>query len=192
MRPVPGELAARLAPAARVFAERGYDNARIEDLTEATGIASSTLYYYFEGKRDVLAFLLQDLLERLARAVDAAAHSEGPAHERLERVIRIQLAQMAEQPDACRVLLAELGRIGRLPDIAKAVNEAFHHPVQELLTQGAEDGSLRALPAETAAAAIYGAVTVTALHYLVAEQPVDVDTIANGVLAVLADGYRSR
>jgi len=173
-----------------VFAELGFDDARIEDLTEATGVASSTLYYYFEGKRDVLAFLLQDFVDRVATAVNAAARAEGDARTRLERVIRTQLALMFEQPDTCRVLLAELGRIGRLPDIAKAVNEAFHDPVKALLTQGANDGSLRDLPVEIAASAIYGAVTVTALHYVVADQPVAADDIAESILAMLADGYR--
>lgn len=189
MRQVPAELAERLVPAAVVFAERGFDDARIEDLTDATGIASSTLYYYFEGKRDILVFLLDDFVARVATSVATAARSAGPARERLDRVIRTQLALMAEHPHTCRVLLAELGRLGRLPDTAKAVNEAFHEPVQELLRAGIQDGSLRDLPPETAASAIFGAVTVTALHYLVAEQPLPVDDVANGLLATLAGGY---
>jgi len=189
MRQVPAELAERLAPAAAVFAERGFDDARIEDLTDATGIASSTLYYYFEGKRGILVFLLDDFVARVATSVATAARSTGSARARLDRVIRTQLQLMAEQPHTCRVLLAELGHLGRLPDTAKAVNEAFHEPVQELLRAGIQDGSLRDLPPETAASAIYGAVTVTALHYLVAEQPLPVDNVADGLLAILAGGY---
>jgi AcrR family transcriptional regulator len=189
MRKVPPALAERLYPAARVFAELGYDDARIEDLTEATGVASSTLYYYFEGKRDVLVFLLQDVLERVASAVDEAGQSTGNARERLEHVIRAQLRLMTEQPDTCKVLLAELGRITRLPDLAKAVDEAFLEPVRRLLDDGAADGSLRALPRETAATAIFGAVTVVGLHYVVADTPISADNVAESVLALLEGGY---
>ncbi len=189
MRQVPAELAERLVPAARVFAELGFDEARIEDLTDATGIASSTLYYYFEGKQDILVFLLDDFVRRVADGVATAARSDASARERLDRVIHTQLELMAEHPHTCRVLLAELGRLGRLPDTAKAVSEAFHEPVQVLLREGAQDGSLRALPPETAASAIFGAVTLTALHYLVADQPLAADDVAEGLLAMFAEGY---
>lgn len=192
MRRVPAALAERLRPAAHVFADLGFDDARIEDLTEATGVPSSTLYYYFDGKRDVLAFLLDDFIGHVAIAVDVALGAKAPARERLEQVIRTQLQLMAEQPDTCRVLLAELGRLGRLPDTAKAVHEVFHAPVQELLTDGAADGSLRVLPPETTASAIFGAVTVTALHYVVAEQPIPADEIADGMLDLLGRGYQPR
>ncbi len=191
MRKVPAELAARLEPAAAVFAERGFDDARIEDITEATGIASSTLYYYFEGKREILAFLLEDFLGRVTRQLRTTGDEGSSARVRLEAVIRTQLELMARHPHRCRVLLAELGQLGRLPDTAKAVNQAFHEPVQTLLEEGARDGSLRALPIETAAAAIFGAVTVTALHYVVADKPIDPDTTAAEVLQLLAAGYAS-
>jgi AcrR family transcriptional regulator len=178
-----------LRPAARVFADEGFDDARIEDLTGATGIPSSTLYYYFGGKRDILVFLLEDFLDAVATNVRVAAAGPGPARHRLEEVIRTQLGLMASQPDTCRVLLAELGRLGRLPDTAKAMNEAFHEPVQELLRAGASDGSLRDLRPDATASAIFGALTVTALHYLVSDQPLAVDATAAALLSLLADGY---
>jgi len=189
MRRVPPALALRLEPAASTFAERGFDATRIEDLTEATGIASSTLYYYFEGKREILVYLLEDFLERVTDRVHAAVHQPGSARDRLEAVIRTHLQLMEAHPHRCRVFLAELGRMGRVPDTAKAVNEAFHDPVQQLLREGAADGSLRALPPETVTAAIFGALTVTALHYAIAERPLDADKTSEDLLQLLATGY---
>jgi AcrR family transcriptional regulator len=189
MREGPAALAERLRPVARVFAELGYDHARIEDITEATGVASSTLYYYFEGKLGVLAFVLRHLLDGIAAAVQTDVSAAGPAHARLARVVRTQLRMMADQPDTYRVLLAELGQLGRLPDIAKSVNEAILDPVRDLLEQGARDGSLRDLPAETAAAAVFGAATFAGLYYLIDDRPID--GTADTVLALLSEGFRS-
>jgi len=191
MRPVPPELAARLQPAAEVFAELGFDDARIEDLTEATGVPTSTLYYYFAGKQEVLAFLLRYWLDRIAEAVEHTVRSEGTARARLERVVRTQLELMAAHPATCRVLLEELGRTGRLPDIAKAVNDAFHHPVERLLAEGTEDGSLRPVAVETTAAAIFGAVTIAGLHYLVAGNELPAAEVADQVLSLILDGLSS-
>jgi AcrR family transcriptional regulator len=188
MRPIPDWLAERVEGAAGVFAEFGFDGTRVEDLTEATGVPSSTRYYYFAGKEAVLAFLLQRWLDRVAGVVAETVAGEGSAGARLERVVRTQLALMASGGPVCRVLLAELGRIGRLPDIAKAMNDAFHHPVERLLEAGASDGSLRRVPVETTAAAIFGASTIAGLHYLVAGKVLAVDEVADAVLGLVRGG----
>lgn len=48
-----------LRTAAKVFAERGYHRASIRDISRATGVSLSGLYYYFESKQELL-FLIQD------------------------------------------------------------------------------------------------------------------------------------
>ena len=72
MRTISKDLADKLRPAAAVFAERGYDAATIEVLSEATGVPTSTLYYNFDGKQELLAFLLQDWLDRTSVLVATA------------------------------------------------------------------------------------------------------------------------
>ena len=72
MREVPEGIVERLDGAASVFADRGFDQTRIEDLAEATGIPRATLYYYFAGKEDILAWLLRRMLAEMAEAVATA------------------------------------------------------------------------------------------------------------------------
>jgi len=189
MRPVPSSIAAKLPKAADLIAERGLDQTKIEELAEVTGIPKATLYYYFSGKEEILVFLLRDLLTQVADAVAIASDTDGTAAERLVAVVRAQLQVMAEQPGACRALLADLGRAGRLPEIAEGVLNAYYLPVQRLLEEGAGDGSLRAVddPGATSLA-IFGAALVAALHYVIAGQPMDVDHVAGQVTAFILHG----
>lgn len=53
------KLALILREAATVFAEKGYHQASIRDISRATGISLSGLYYYFKSKEELL-FLIQD------------------------------------------------------------------------------------------------------------------------------------
>jgi AcrR family transcriptional regulator len=168
MRPVPSSIAQRLTPAAELFAERGLDQTKIEDVAEATGIAKATLYYYFAGKEDVLAFLFRDTLAAMADAVAIAADGDGDARQRLAGVLTAQLQVMADQPAVCRALIADLGRAGRIPDIAQAITDAFYSPVERVLREGAADGSLRPVTDPLAVSvAVFGAVIISGLSHLV-------------------------
>ena len=172
MRQISDALRSKLRTASTIFAERGFDGTTIEALSETTGIPSSTLYYNFTGKDEILAFLLQDWLERTSAGVEAAIAGAGSATDRLAAVVTAQLDAMANDPATCQVLLAELGRIDRLPHIADAVQSAFHRPVAKLLADGAAQDCFRKVDIEHATSVLYGAVIITGLHHVISSDDV--------------------
>ena len=192
-RAVPESMAIRIEAAAEAIAERGFENTRVEDLAAAARLGKTTLYYYFAGKEDILGWLLQRLLDAVADAVADAADSTGSARRRLERVVLAQLRAMAGHPAACRALIANLGRAAGLPEIAAGVANAFHHPVSAILADGVADASLDPGPdLEAATTVVFGAVTITGLHYLLAPGTLDPEAAAEAVLRVVLRGLGPR
>jgi AcrR family transcriptional regulator len=182
-------MAERLDAAAWVFADQGFDQTRIEDLAEATGIPRATLYYYFAGKEDILAWLLRRMLVDMAQVVAVASSGVAPARDRLAAVVRAEIDVMARHPATCRALLADLGRAGRIPEISAAIQAAFHHPVRRLLAEGEADGSLRPVgDPETTASALYGAITTAAAHFLVADNRLDTERVTTEVTTFVLAG----
>lgn len=189
MRAVPDNIADRLEPAATVFASRGFDQTRIEDVAEATGVPRATLYYYFSGKEEILAWLIRRTLAAITDAVALAAAGEGPARERLESIMLAMLRTMAEHPDTCTAIAAESGRIMRMPELAAAIHQGFHLPVQRVLAEGERDGSLRAVDSpETTSAVIYGAVYAAGVHYLIVSGGFDPDKVGPQVVGLVLGG----
>lgn len=170
MRTVSTEMRTKMRRAAAIFAERGFEGTTVEALREATGVPSSTLYYYFEGKEEILSFLLEDWLNRTSAAVAEAIATDRTAKERLGDLIAAQLTAMANDPATCQVLLAEFGRIDRLPRISESVQSAFHRPVARLLGDGAAYGYFRKVDVEHATSVLYGAVIISGLHHIIGAQ----------------------
>lgn len=81
---------ALLDAAERLFAERGYDGVRLEDLGAACGISGPGIYRHFSGKSAVLATLLvrvsQDLLDGGERIEGEAQEQDLSPREALSRL----------------------------------------------------------------------------------------------------------
>ncbi len=103
-RPREFDVADALDKAVRVFCERGYHATSIGDLTEATGLASGSLYKAFKDKRGLYVAALTHYKESRDAELRAAL---APARTGRERV-RAALLHYAESSHG------ERGRIGCL------------------------------------------------------------------------------
>lgn len=65
----PGRREKLFRSAAEELAQKGYDGASLNRIIERAGIGKSSLYYYFEDKRDLFGQLLQNVFERFMREI---------------------------------------------------------------------------------------------------------------------------
>lgn len=188
-RTVPPAVAEKLYGATDLIAARGLEKTKIEDIATASGVPKATLYYYFKGKDDILAFLFRDSLDALARDAAAAADASGPGRDRLATVIQVQVAHTMNRPGTAQALVGDLGRAIRLPELASAVQEAFYEPVARVLRAGADDGSLRSLgDPQSAAITIFGAIILTAVLHNVIDSGKTQGEVADEVMHLIEHG----
>ena len=90
--------------AADVFAERGYEGARIEEIASAAGVSKALIYEHFPGKRELYAHIMRNgTQEHLQRVLEAATSVEGSV-QRMEHGLRAYLDFVAEHPSLWRVI----------------------------------------------------------------------------------------
>ena len=189
MRPLPAGMREKVLAAAELFAEHGLDATKMEDVAAATGVPKATLYYYFEGKEDILAFLFAEILDEVARAIDEAVRSDGTAADRLRVAVVAHLQVFEAFPAASRALQFDLGRAARIPQIDERVEAAYRRPIRTLLEEGAADGSLRAVEhPRLVAVAILGAVTTVGINALALGSSRPLDDIADDVIGFVLHG----
>jgi AcrR family transcriptional regulator len=127
-----------LGAAASVFAERGYEAARIEQVADAAGVSPGLLYRHFAGKKELYAELVQRADGELVRHLAEAAAPGPPSHSRLEHGVDAVLAFIEQHPDLWQMLVRDVVD----PDI-KALREAAHaHAVAVVARQIEADPEL--------------------------------------------------
>ena len=188
-RTVPATVAEKLYTATDLIAAQGLHKTKIDDIAATSGVPKATLYYYFKGKDDILAFLFRDSLGALARDVAAAADAAGPGRDRLAAVIEVQIAHTMDRPTTSLAVVGGLGRAIALPELTSSVQAAFYEPIIRVLTAGADDGSLR-LPIDphSAAISIFGTAMMTALLHNAVDSDKTPAAIAGEVIALIMDG----
>ncbi|MCU1278049.1 MAG: regulatory protein TetR [bacterium] len=65
-----------LRAAEAVFAERGLDHAKVEEITERAGHSKGSFYLHFENKEDAFRQIVESTLARLATCLDAGRIDE--------------------------------------------------------------------------------------------------------------------
>jgi AcrR family transcriptional regulator len=166
-------MAGKVMSAAHLFVEHGLDGVTMSDIAETTGIPRATLYYHFEGKEAVFAYLCTLVFDEFEEAIADALGGTGSAAERLGRVVRAQLSFYAARPAAFLAVQLDLGRAARRAEINERAARAYLRPVAGLLKEGAADGSIRPVERPRAVAAgLLGAMTSAAVLLPLNEQSV--------------------
>src|ERR1039458_1271437 len=90
--------------ALHLFAERGFSNVTVEDITEAADVGKGTFFNYFETKDHVLGVMAEIQLGKVGEAVARAAQSK----QTIYSVLRQLVQRLAEEPGRSPSL--EIGR----------------------------------------------------------------------------------
>jgi AcrR family transcriptional regulator len=94
--------------AGRLFGERGYEGARLDDIAAAAGVTKPVLYRHFESKRALYLALLarhRDDLASFAGAIPA----KGPPEARLRAVLDVWFAYVEDHSYAWKMLFRDTG-----------------------------------------------------------------------------------
>jgi TetR/AcrR family fatty acid metabolism transcriptional regulator len=184
-----------ITAAAQIFAEKGYANTTTKELADAADMAEGTLYNYFEGKRDILLAILNEMsLPIDALLQDARALQ---SREDFVDIVDKSLAIFMSHLNFTRTLLTEIWVddviledfvVGRLQHIGQSV--------QAFIGKGIEAGRFRAMDPEITSVMILGTFLALIIPVLRGKRPTPTPQerrkVAETAVDLLLDGIRVR
>jgi AcrR family transcriptional regulator len=97
-----------LDAAEAIFAEHGYDRARLEDVARRVGIRRASVLYHFHDKPALYAAVLDSLIEDLSTRYRRVLGQKAPAGVRLEQTVDEWLDVITARPALIRIMLREM------------------------------------------------------------------------------------
>ncbi len=147
-----------LEAARKVFAEKGFHAATVDDIASAAGVAKGTVYLYYRSKQDVYWAALEHGITELQKEIQSRLAAEDTPEKKVRAYIAIKIHYFEKNRDFFRIYFSELG-------------SGFTHPAQMpprfgdlylqqarilegAIQQGIKHGVIRHIRTDTAAVAI--------------------------------------
>lgn len=135
-----------LDAAAQLIAERGYHAVRVADIAKVVGTSTGTVHYYFPGKDDVLTSALRQAIDRAFDRQSRELKAIGSAHERLLKLIDMQLPRIGPVRDEWSIWMqfwAEATVRPELRPLHHAYYARWHETVVRIVVRGRHQGVFR-------------------------------------------------
>ena len=100
--------------ATKVFAKKGFFNARISDIAKEAKVADGTIYLYFNNKFDILVSVFEQEIGRLIEQTTALLEKEDDPRKMLEIFITKHLTEMKKNRNLAEVIQIELRQTNKL------------------------------------------------------------------------------
>jgi TetR/AcrR family transcriptional regulator, cholesterol catabolism regulator len=133
-----------LTEAAKVFRQKGYNSATMEDLATALGVTKAAVYYYYPKKHDILLEICEQALDRALERVRQNDAGQ-PAAERLRQLIADHVEIMTDNLEEWTVFFQELD-LRKDPRARRVIarQREFGAQVEEMIQAGIDSGEFRA------------------------------------------------
>ena len=177
--------------ATKVFAKKGFFNARISDIAKEAKVADGTIYLYFNNKFDILISVFEIEIGRLIEQVKALLEKEDDPRKMLEIFIRKHLSEMKRNRNLAEVIQIELRQTNKL--IRDYRNNKFSEYVNilsSIIKQGQDQRIFRQdIMPGIAKRAIFGALDeISRVWSLNLDTKYTVDDAAGQVAAIIQIG----
>src|SRR6516225_4637555 len=100
-----------LEAARRIFAMKGFNDATVDDIADAAGVAKGTVYLYYRSKRDIYFAALKFGIEQMYTALDEELNHASTPEAKLRALISVKLEYFDANRDFFKIYYSELGNL---------------------------------------------------------------------------------
>jgi len=146
-----------LLRAAQIFAEQGFEGASIRDISRATGISLSGLYYYFKSKQQLLYLIQNNAFTLILDRLRVRLRSVQEPRVRLRVLVLNHVEYFLSHPNEMKVLSHEEEALGApYEEEIAAIKRRYYALAREIFDGVASAGLTSGLNPRVAVLSLFG------------------------------------
>lgn len=183
-----------LDAAVKVFASKGFFQSKVSEIAREAGVADGTVYLYFKSKDDLLISIFEVKMREAISRFREAALGEQDARSRLERLIRMHLAEFQADPELAAVFQVELRQSQRfMREYAKSELKEYLDLIGEILQLGQKEGAFRTdIPVGLMKRFIFGTIDEVVSTWVMSGMKQDMDGLVPYLVDLFLNGIGER
>ena len=177
--------------ATKVFAEQGFDKARMDDIATEAKLSKGTLYLYFKSKDAIIKHLLESLFEREFADLTSLADAPRPASEKLMLFADKFIGDIHKWARLIPIMYEFLGRLFRQSVVQEAFKKyigIYLDIITPIIQQGIDDGEFKGKNAGEIAITIGALFEGTILLWVYDPELVDLEKNLRSGIKMLMEG----
>ena len=180
-----------LKVAAKLFREKGYERASLNDLADILQITKPTVYYYVHSKEQLLLDILRAAQHEILTSFRAADASQATGYEKLRRIMIDYALVMISDHGACMASIPfrAFEEPAARTEVAERIQEA-DRLIYRILERGKRDGTLKFGNRAVALHALFGSLNWMA-YWAKAEGYLKPQRLAETQVDLLLEGVRT-
>jgi TetR/AcrR family fatty acid metabolism transcriptional regulator len=181
--------------AERVFAKKGFDEARMDDIAEETGLSKGTLYLYFESKDALIIAILDRIFQREFRQLEYLEQEGISAAEaiwQLTDLVTHDIVGMLQMIPIVYEFLALAFRNKYVQDSLKTYINQYLDILVPIIQRGIDTGEFRQVDAREVAIVGSAIIEGTLLLWVYDKSVVDPAHHIHSGMRLLLEGVQAR
>jgi AcrR family transcriptional regulator len=180
-----------LAAATKVFTERGFADARMDDIVTEAGLSKGALYWYFDSKDAIIISILDQIFDYETGHVRELLEREDSAKLKLEVFIETMVKDLEKMKPLMPIFFDFWSLSVRKKTINQAIKkyyQSFLDLIEPIIEDGIEQGEFRPVDVKETAVAIGAMYEGTILFYVYFPELIDFENQFRSNLELLLEG----
>ena len=180
-----------LAAATKVFTERGFADARMDDIVTESGLSKGALYWYFDSKDAIIISILDQIFDYETGHVRELLERENSAKLKLEVFIETMVKDLEKMKPLMPIFFDFWSLSLRKKTINQAIKkyyQRFLDMIEPIIEDGIEQGEFRSVNVKETAVAIGAMYEGTFLFYVYFPDFIDFENQFRSNLELILEG----
>jgi TetR/AcrR family fatty acid metabolism transcriptional regulator len=181
--------------AVKIFAKKGFYNAKVSEIAREASVADGTIYLYFKNKDDILISIFEEKMHLLIEQVEEEISKVEDPLEKIRAFVAQHIYMIKDNKHLAEVMQIELRQSSKFMRRYVPVKFLeYLNLIGRIIEEGKQKGAIRqdVIPA-IAKRAIFGALDEMLLYWVLAKKPkYSMEESIEQISHLFIDGLRAR